>query len=119
MPVPVPEDAMEVNALCEEPVDPPDMEAFFDAAGDFYDHYSGEILMRQLLGSELISHRCKSSECSNRNASLRSHPMRKSSARRCSTKPRESRSGQDLWHESTLMECLLLSTTQARHPRGH
>ena len=29
VPVPVPEDAMEVNALCEEPVDPPNMEAFF------------------------------------------------------------------------------------------
>ena len=27
--VPAPEDAMEVNALCEETVDPPDMEAFF------------------------------------------------------------------------------------------
>ena len=50
-PVPEPEDAMEVNALCEESVDPPDMEAFFDAAGGFYDHYTGEILLR-----------CKSSE---------------------------------------------------------
>ena len=29
VPVPVPEDAMEVNALCEETVDQPDMEAFF------------------------------------------------------------------------------------------
>ena len=37
---------MEVNALCEEPVDPPDMEASFDAAGEFYDHYTGEILGR-------------------------------------------------------------------------
>ena len=46
MPVPVPEDAVEVNALCAEPVDPPDMEAFFDAAGEFYDHYTGEILDR-------------------------------------------------------------------------
>ena len=44
VPVPVPKDAMEVNALCEETVDPPDMEAFFDAAGEFYDHYTGEIL---------------------------------------------------------------------------
>ena len=44
--MPVPEDAMEVNALCEETVDPPDMEAFFDAAGEFYDHYTGEILDR-------------------------------------------------------------------------
>ena len=40
VPVPVPEDAMEVNALYEELVDPPDMEAFFDAAGDFHDHYT-------------------------------------------------------------------------------
>ena len=46
MPVPVPEDAMEVNALCEETVDPPDMEAFFDAAGEFYDHYTHKILDR-------------------------------------------------------------------------
>ena len=46
VPVPVPEDAVEVNALCEEPVDPPDLEAFFDAAGKFYDHYTGEILDR-------------------------------------------------------------------------
>ena len=46
VPVPVPEDAMEVNALCEETVDPPDMEAFFDAAGEIYDHYTGEMLDR-------------------------------------------------------------------------
>ena len=46
MPVPMPEDAMEVTALCEEIVDPPDMEAFFDAAGEFYDHNTGEILDR-------------------------------------------------------------------------
>ena len=45
-PVPVPEDAMEVIALCEETVDPPDMEAFFHAAGEFHDHYTGEILDR-------------------------------------------------------------------------
>ena len=41
--VPVPEN---VVALCEEPVDPPDKESFFDAAGEFYDHYTGEILDR-------------------------------------------------------------------------
>ena len=35
-----------VNALCEETVDPLDMEAFFDAAGEFDDHYTGEILDR-------------------------------------------------------------------------
>ena len=46
VPVPVPEVAMEINALCEVTVDPPDMEAFFDAAGEFYDHYTGEILDR-------------------------------------------------------------------------
>ena len=48
VPVPVllPEDAMEVNASCEETVDPPDMDAFFGAAGEFYDHYTGEILDR-------------------------------------------------------------------------
>ena len=40
VPVPVSEDVMEVNALCDETVDPPDMEAFFDAAGEFYDHYT-------------------------------------------------------------------------------
>ena len=66
--------------------------------------------MRQLLESELSSHRCKSLECSNGNAGPRNHPLRKSSARRCSTKPRETRSGQELWHESTVMECLHLST---------
>ena len=44
--VPVPEDAMDVNALCEEFVDPPDMDAFFDVAGEFYDHYTGQILDR-------------------------------------------------------------------------
>ena len=37
---------MEVNALCEENAEPPDMEAFFDAAGEFYDHHTGEILDR-------------------------------------------------------------------------
>ena len=46
VPVPVPEDAMEVNAFCEETVDPPDMEAFFEAAGEIHDHYTGEILDR-------------------------------------------------------------------------
>ena len=55
VPVPVPEDAVEVNALCEEPVDPPHMEAFYDAAS--YDHYTGEILDRDAtlagIGGEL------------------------------------------------------------------
>ena len=46
VPLPVPGDAMEVNALCEEPFDPPDMQTFSDAAGEFYDHYTGEILDR-------------------------------------------------------------------------
>ena len=46
VPVPVPEDAMEVNVLCEEAVDAPNMEAFFDAAGEFYDPFIGEILDR-------------------------------------------------------------------------
>ena len=46
MPVPVPEDAMEVNALCEETLDPPDMEAFFDAAGEFTITTLGDILVR-------------------------------------------------------------------------
>ena len=31
----VPDDAMEVDALCEEAVSQPDMEAFFDKAGEF------------------------------------------------------------------------------------
>ena len=35
VPVPVSQDAMEANALCDETVDPPEMEAFFDAAGEF------------------------------------------------------------------------------------
>ena len=35
-----PGDEMEVNALCEERIDQPDMEAFFDTAGEFYDHCS-------------------------------------------------------------------------------
>ena len=46
VPVLVPEDAMEVIALCEETVDPPDMAAFVGAAGEFHDHYTGEILDR-------------------------------------------------------------------------
>ena len=46
VPGPLPEDAMEVNALCEETVYPPDMEVFFDAAGEFFDRYTGEILDR-------------------------------------------------------------------------
>ena len=46
VPVSESEDAMEVNALCEKTVDPPDMEAFFDAAGECYDHYTGESLDR-------------------------------------------------------------------------
>ena len=39
-------DAMEVNALCGEQIDQPDVEAFFDRAGEFYDHYTGEVLDR-------------------------------------------------------------------------
>ena len=69
--------------------------------------------MRQLLESELSSHRCRSLECSNGNARPRNHPLRKSSVRRCSTKPRETRYGQELWHDSTLMECF------TRAPRRH
>ena len=42
----VPDDAMEINALCEEQVDQPNFERFFDKAGEFYDHYTGEILDR-------------------------------------------------------------------------
>ena len=41
-----PDSAMEINALCEEQINPPDLEAFFDKAGEFYDHYTGEILDR-------------------------------------------------------------------------
>ena len=41
---PVPDDAMEVNMLCEEQIDQPDVEAFFDRAGEIYDHYTGKIL---------------------------------------------------------------------------
>ena len=37
---------MEINALCEEQVDQPSFERFFDKAGEFYDHYTGEILDR-------------------------------------------------------------------------
>ena len=43
---PVPDDAMEVNVLCEEQLDQPDVETFFDRAGEFYDHYTGEGLDR-------------------------------------------------------------------------
>ena len=49
----MPEDATEVKALCEEPVDPPDMEAFVDAAGEFYDHCTGEILDRDATIAEI------------------------------------------------------------------
>ena len=37
---------MEINALCEEQINQPDLEAFFDKAGEFYDHCTGEILDR-------------------------------------------------------------------------
>ena len=36
----------ELNALCEEELGQPDLEAFFDRAGEFYDHDTGEILDR-------------------------------------------------------------------------
>ena len=42
----VPDDAMKMNALCEEQVNQLDLQAFFDKAGEFYDHYTGEILDR-------------------------------------------------------------------------
>ena len=42
----VPDDAMEINALCEEQVDQPNFERFFDKAGEFYDRCTGEILDR-------------------------------------------------------------------------
>ena len=68
VPVPVPEDAMEVNALCEETVDPPEHGSFFfDAAGEFYDPLRVVrftslvkfwIVMRQLLESEPSSKNC-------------------------------------------------------------
>ena len=37
---------MEINVLCEEQVNQPDLERFFDKAGEFYDHYTGEVLDR-------------------------------------------------------------------------
>ena len=43
---PVPDDAVEVNALCEEQIDQPDVEVFFDRASEFCDHYTGEVLDR-------------------------------------------------------------------------
>ena len=39
-----PDSAMEINALCEEQINQPDLEAIFDKAGEFYDHHTGEIL---------------------------------------------------------------------------
>ena len=52
---------------------------FFDAAGEFtiITLVKSWIVMRQLLESELSSHRCKSSECSNGNASLKKPPNEK------------------------------------------
>ena len=44
--VSMPEDAMEINASCEESADPSDREAFFDAVSEFHDHYTAEILDR-------------------------------------------------------------------------
>ena len=41
-----PDSAMEINALCEEQINQPDLEALFDKAGEFYDHHTGEILDR-------------------------------------------------------------------------
>ena len=43
---PVPDDAMEIDTLCEEQIDRLFVEAFFDTAGEFYDHYTDEVLDR-------------------------------------------------------------------------
>ena len=103
MPVPVPEDAMEVDALCEETVDPPDMEAFFDAAGEFYDHYTGEILDRDatIVGIRAESHRCKSS------------PIEKVT----STKMFHKAKGDEV--RSRIVAREFADGVRARHPRGH
>ena len=101
--MPVPEDAVEVNALSEEPVDPPDMEAFFYAtvAGT-----RAELTQMQEFG--VFEWKRKSEK-----------PPNEKVIRTKITKPKETRFGQELWHDSTQMECSHLSTTQARHPRGH
>ena len=80
VPVPVPEDAMEVNALCEEIVDPPDMEAFFDAAGEFNDHCTGEILDRDATSAGIRAELTQMQEFGvfEWKRKLRSRPMRKS-----------------------------------------
>ena len=98
---------------CEEIVGLPDMEAFFDAAGEFYDYYTGEIMDRdativgirdeftQMQEFEVFEWKRKSEKPSNE----------KVISTKMFHKERETRSGQELSRGSTLTECLHLSTT--------
>ena len=45
----MPEDAKDINALCEDQIEQPDVEAFFDSACEFNDHYTGEIFDRDAM----------------------------------------------------------------------
>ena len=96
----------------------PTWRRFFDSAGEFYDHYTGEIFDRNATIAGIRAKLMQMQEFGG-NASPRSRLMRKSSARKYSTKPGETKCGRELWHESTQMECLHQSTTQARHQRVH
>ena len=120
VPMPVPEDAMEVDALCEESVDPSDMAKRFSVQP-----VSSMITpLREILDRDatIAGIRAEPTQMQLfgvfawKRTSPRNHPVRKSSARRCSTKPMDTKFGQELWHESTLMQCLHLSTTPALHP---
>ena len=85
---PVPDDAMEVNALCEEQIDQPDVEAFFDRAGEFYDHYTGEVLDRDATTAGIRAGLTPMQEFGvfEWNEERRYRLQRRSSARKCSTK---------------------------------
>ena len=122
VPALVPEDATEVNALCGETADPPHMETFFDAAGEFYDHYTGEILDRD---ATIVGIRAELTQMQEFGVfEWKRKSEKPPNEKVTSTKMFRKAKGDEvrsriLWRGSSLTECLHLSTTRARHPRGH
>ena len=97
---------MRINTQCEEYVRRPELKVGFDAAGEFSDCYNGEVLDWSLKTTGTDD---KTTRTEKTAVLTRRYKSKKLSTERitrtCSTDPRETRSGRELRHETTLLEC--------------
>ena len=93
----VPRDAMRISTQFEEYVCRPNVKVFFDAAGEFRDHYNGEVLdwSLKITGTDNETTRTEKSgvPIPYEDVSPRNRRQRGSPTRTCSTDPRKTRSG--------------------------